>query len=144
MIWKLTMKILKKSILLLITITAILTLTACGEHSSNGNSQPTGNPSNENNTSSLASSVDALTLTEIQSNPQSFRGERTVVGVVYSVNGFSFALRSDDAALILPIDYRGSQALPQEGATVIVTGDILIDCCDIAYMRVVEYEVVAK
>ena len=125
----------KKMVLLGIIVISMLVLVACGEASSS-------NSSNGNATSEMESPLGILTIEKLLESPSSFSGEVSVVGTTRSDGRFSFALAQDGVGTPLPVDYRGSQALPTYGIEVVVTGHVIIDCCNNASIRAVSYEVV--
>jgi len=88
---------------------------------------------------------DAWTLVDIQDDPSAFEGEEiTLVGRVMHDGQHSFTLISDDSFLVLPIDYRGAEALPQNGAEIIIVGAIGAICCpgDPPIFQSIQFEVV--
>ena len=72
---------------------------------------------------------DALTLDQMQHDPMSFTGQISVAGIVSAHDRFTFSLSGDAGAFVLPIDYRGNQALPQVGTAIIVAGEMSRNCC---------------
>ena len=155
----------KKNILLMMIILLVMLLVACGSDNSastdenlstvettSGSADESENDSTDGLADELENeSVDESTneedsytiaVEEILASPESFGEEVSVIGTTESLSGFSFALASDDGNSILPIDYRGSQALPDDGAKLKVSGIIVIDCCGNASMLAIAYEVV--
>ena len=88
---------------------------------------------------------------QFASDPQAFQVRRDVslTGIVSNDGGFrierhefSFAVSDGASEMSLPINFRGSQALPQDGTEIKITGRIRENCCNVLYMRAVSYEVV--
>ena len=134
----------KKSILLVMTMILSMVLVACGGSPSVDDPTPAVGEANEAAVEgySLASENErfgALTVREVLASPEFLGQEVSVIGTTESVSRFSFAIADVDSTL--PIDYRGSQALPDYGVEVKVTGIILVDCCDNATMVAMSYEV---
>ena len=119
----------RKLVLLGITAVLMLVLVACG-----GDTQ--GSSPNEGNPGAT------LTVRQLLESPLSLNSEVSVIGTTQNDGRHSFALAQDGVAIPLLVDYRGSQALPAYGIEVIVTGQVMIDCCDNVYIRAVSYEVV--
>ena len=100
----------KKSIVLLMLFVSVLVFVACGS----------------------AAQEDALypiTPGQMQHDPMSFTGQIEVMGTVGSYGRFNFSLSSDDGDFELAVDYRGRQAIPEIGSTIIVTGRMNYRSC---------------
>ena len=110
------------ALLMLLTITAFT--AGCGSENT------------QNNTETV------LTPTQMQHDPMSFTGQISVEGVVggHRTNMFDFSLHCDD--FILDIDFRGNQALPQNGATVVVSGQMNYRPCCGPHLVATRFEVV--
>ena len=73
----------------------------------------------------------AFTIDEIQSQPDYYVGEITLVGIVGNSNTRAFSLQNEAGTFEIQVDYRGSQALPYVGERVIATGRLSENrrCC---------------
>jgi len=126
------MKKAKGIIILLVALAFVFVLSGCNDNSTvqaetSPNSSTTQTASNTESTST----VDALTLEQIEGNPRSFLGDVMLAGVVGSVDAREFFLFTEDGTFEISVDYRGSQALPQVGDEVIITGQLIENrpCC---------------
>ena len=72
----------------------------------------------------------ALTPYLMQHDPRSFAGTIYVEGIVTGHERFRFALADENTDFVLPIDFRGSQAVPEVGSLVRVRGQMgYRSCC---------------
>jgi len=65
-----------------------------------------------------------FTISEIQEDPASYTGIITLIGIVGDASTRDFALQNEDGTFEVFVDYRGSQALPQLGEKITVTGTL--------------------
>ena len=111
-------------ILIAISLLAVTFITACGNATTENNAQ-------EANTSEEADDFpNALTPAQMQHDPMSFTGQISVEGTVNHNGRFNFAVFTEGETFELAIDYRGNQALPNAGTTIVVTGEMNYrPCC---------------
>jgi len=80
--------------------------------------------------------VGAITMDEIQENPEDFLGEVSLTGRVGNIGSLGFTLVNEAENVHIIVEYRGSEALPDVGEMVTVDGTLLMarSCCDEAFM----------
>ena len=121
----------KKFTILLMFIATIILITACISETAIDSA-----------VDSVGDSTDSLTPSQMQHDPMSFTGEITIVGVVGSEGRFNFSVTDDDDAFHIPIDYRGRQALPEQGAVIEATGQMNYRPCCGPHLISTRFEVV--
>ena len=99
--------------------------------------EPTPAPSQDNIDS------EALTLEQMRRDPMSFTGQISVLGVVSEEFEWDFSLSDEDVDFSLNIDYRGSQALPEIGAVIVVTGQMNYRPCCGPHLIATRFEVIS-
>jgi len=130
------MKKIKGIIILLAAFASVFALSGCADNST---AQDETNPNNTTTQTEINTEINtenthvvvALTLEQIGDNPHSFLGEVTLTGVVGSIDAREFFLFTEDGTFEISVDYRGSQAFPQVGDEVIITGELIENrpCC---------------
>ena len=109
------MKKVKNFILLCVAFVFIAALSACA-----GEAQGANNPDGSR-----------FAIEDIQDNPASYVGAITLVGIVADSAAQGFVLQSETGSFEVFVEYRGSQALPQNGDRVAVEGQLTENrpCC---------------
>jgi len=103
----------KHTIIIIILLFAILYIVACSSEETDS-----------------TSAQDNITPSQMQHDPMSFTGQISVVGTVSHNGRFNFAIYCEGETFELAIDYRGNQALPNAGTTIVVTGEMNYrPCC---------------
>lgn len=94
----------------------VLALSACGGYVGQGASNPNG---------------DIFAIEDIKDNPSNYVGEITLVGIVVNSTAQGFALQDETGSFEVFVEYRGSQALPQNGGRVAAHGQLTENrpCC---------------
>ena len=123
----------KKFIILAAFIVFALVLAACGTPASQEYTAIAESPEDTPN--------DALTPAQMQHDPMSFSGQISVIGYVGGYGRFNFSL-SYDSAFELPIDYRGTQAMPGAGTKIMATGRMNYRRCCGPHLIATSFEVV--
>jgi len=109
------MKKIKGFIMLCVAFVFMATLSACA-----GEVQGADNPDDGR-----------FTIEDIQDNPASYVGSITLIGIVADSAAQGFVLQSETCSFEVFVEYRGSQALPQNGDRVAVEGQLTENrpCC---------------
>ena len=83
------------------------------------------------------------TVDQIQDNMSAHFGSIELTGTVTNATGRGFSLANDAGNFTITVDYRGSQALPANGDTVFISGNLREDCCNPGYiLQSTRFEVV--
>ena len=107
------MKVLK---LFAILLAVVLLVAACATEYENS-------PTTADNGTSLA---------DVLENPTAFTSpdqELTLTGHAANITSRFFHIQDDNGAELM-VDFRGSQAFPQEGDVISITGQLVQDCCN--------------
>ena len=117
----------KRILFLLVLLVGALIIAACGsaavEYTANAN------------TSSAP-----LTVDEMQHDPMSFTNQISVIGTVGNYGRFNFSLSGENGDFELAIDYRGNQAIPEMGTTIIANGRMNYRPCCGPHLIVTSFE----
>ena len=87
-------------------------------------------------------------LEEILSAPDYFarshQSELTLVGFAANIGSQFFYIQNESGTAELMIDFRGSQAFPQEGDEIVIKGELIQNCCDpnLYMLRAMRFELV--
>jgi len=84
---------------------------------------------------------DYLTPSQMMPDPMSFSGDVSIRGTVGDYGRFNFSLYDDAGEFEIPIDYRGSQALPAMGTVIIATGQMNYRSCCGPHLIATRFEV---
>ena len=76
----------------------------------------------------------SVAIEEIQGNISAHFGAIALTGTVSNVTSRDFLLSSEEGNFYVTVDFRGSQALPQNGDRITVTGNLREDCCNPGYI----------
>ena len=77
-----------------------------------------------------------ITLEQVIQNPESFinrpASELELAGLAANITSRSFYIQCDrcDCGSELMVDFRGSQAFPQEGDSISISGELIQNCCN--------------
>ena len=86
-------------------------------------------------------------LEDVLHDPQAHMGQISIMGVAGISHGNEFVLLTPDGERGIVVEYRGSQAMPTAGATLVVTGSLRAQrpCCGDGYeMHSTSFEVVTE
>ena len=76
----------------------------------------------------------AVSIEQVQGDVSAHFGAIALTGTVANVTSRDFQLTTEAADFHVTVDFRGSQAMPQNGDRITVTGNLREDCCNPGYI----------